>query len=141
MPALAATLAAAVPLMLAGERSLFHLPSGDELRTQPIERADNEQSWPFSVERGYLVCVWGVGQRLVYFFEDWAGEADGDGAPRGLVLSVDPVELTLMNMANRDLFTPSADVAERIRAVAPFRALGERLCDQPPGAEVGHGEL
>ena len=30
---------------------------------------------------------------------------------------------------------------ERIRLVAPFAAMGQRLCDQPAGAHVGHGEL
>jgi hypothetical protein len=44
-------------------------------------------------------------------------------------------------MANRALFKPSATVEERMRLVAPFAALGERLCDQPAGTHVGHGEL
>jgi hypothetical protein len=140
MPSLAATLAAAAPLVLAGERSLFHLPSPDEVRMQPVERTDNEAGWPFSVDSGHLSCVWSAGQRLVFFFAETPGEG-GEGEPRGVILSMDPVQLTLMNVANRDLFAPSADVAERIRQVAPFHALGQRLCDQPPGAQVGHGEL
>ncbi|MBL8581860.1 MAG: hypothetical protein JNL61_06500 [Rhizobiaceae bacterium] len=137
---MATVMAAAAPLVLAGERGLFHLPSEEEVRFQPIGRTGNEEGWPFSVDRGYLTCVWSAGERVVVFFEAH-GETEQTVEPRGVLLSIDPLQLTVGNIANRDLFVPAADVAERIRQVAPFRALGERLCDQPPGAQLDHGEL
>ena len=62
-------LAIAAPLVLAGERSFFHVPQAAEVRVQRIARADNERDWPFSVDEGNLTCVWSVGQKLVFFFE------------------------------------------------------------------------
>ena len=62
-------LAIAAPLVLAGERSFFHVPQAAEVRVQRIARTDNEHDWPFSVDEGNLTCVWSVGQKLVFFFE------------------------------------------------------------------------
>lgn len=60
---------------------------------------------------------------------------------QGVIVTTDRMQLTLGNMANRALFRDSADVEERPRLVAPFVTMGQKLCDQPPGARVGHGEL
>ena len=138
-----AEMAVAMPLMLAGEQGMFHMPSAEEVRLQPIARAGNEAGWPFSVDEGMLACVWGGGQKVVMFFEDRPKglDEDEDFNPRGVIVTTDPMQLTLGNIANRALFRDSADVAERLRLVAPFVTMGQKLCDQPPGARVGHGEL
>lgn len=138
-----AQMAVAMPLMLAGEQGMFHFPSADEVRTQPISRAGNEASWPFSVDDGILACVWSGGQKVVMFLENMPSDQDEDDTfePRRVIVTTDPMQLTIGNMAYRDLFRPAASVEERIRLVAPFAAMGQRLCDQPAGAHVGNGEL
>ena len=138
-----AEMAVAVPLVLAGEQGLFHFPSPGEVRFQSISREDRETDWPFSVDSGSLACVWSGGQKVVMFFEGRPKDLGEDEPfhPRGVLVTTDPMQLTLGNMANRALFKPSASVEERMRLVAPFAALGQRLCDQPAGARVGHGEL
>ncbi|CAN7344504.1 hypothetical protein [Mesorhizobium sp. LjRoot246] len=138
-----AQMAVAMPLMLAGEQGMFHFPSADEVRTQPISRTGNEAGWPFSVDDGMLACVWSGGQRVVVFFENRPSDLGEDETfqPRQVIVTTDPMQLTLGNMAYRDLFRPAASVEERIRLVAPFATLGQKLCDQPAGARVGHGEL
>jgi len=138
-----AEMAVAMPLMLAGEQGMFHLPSADEVRTQPISRAGNEANWPFSVDDGILACVWSGGQKVVMFVENRPSDLDEDDPfdPRRVIVTTDPMQLAIGNMAYRDLFRPAASVEERIRLVAPFAAMGQKLCDQPPGARVGHGEL
>ena len=138
-----AELAVAVPLVLAGEQDLFHLPSSDEVRLQPISRAENEAGWPFSVDEGTLACVWSGGQKMVMFFEARPHGLDEgeDFEPRGVIVTTDPMQLTLGNMATRTLFRGAASVEERLRLVAPFVTVGQKLCDQPAGARVGHGEL
>lgn len=138
-----AQMAVAMPLVLAGEQGLFHLPTPGEVRLQAISREDNETDWPFSVDEGMLTCVWSAGQKVVMFFENRPKDLDEAEPfqPRGVIVTNDPMQLTLGNMANRALFKSSASVEERMRLVAPFAALGQRLCDQPAGARVGHGEL
>jgi len=138
-----AEMAVAMPLVLAGEQGLFHIAKPGEVRFQAISREDNEKDWPFSIDDGLLACVWSSGQKIVMFFENRPKDL-ADGAPfkpRGVLVTTDPVQLTLGNMANRALFKPSANVEDRMRLVAPYAALGQRLCDQPAGARVGHGEL
>lgn len=139
-----AEMAVAVPLVLAsGEQGMFHLPSAEEVRMQPISRVGNEVGWPFSVHEGMLSCVWSAGQRVVMFFEGRPKGLDVDDTfePRGVIVTTDPMQLTLGNMANRALFRDAATVEERLRLVAPFVTMGRKLCDQPAGARVGHGEL
>jgi hypothetical protein len=139
----AIALAATLPVELAGERSLLHLPDPSEVRLQTVTRNGGEKDWPFSVEAGQLACVWSIGQRQVFFLEGRPASLDADTefSPRMVILSIDPFQLTFGNMASRSLFAPMADVADLVRRVAPFIAIGERLCDQPPGANVRSGEL
>ena len=136
-------LALTVPVVLAGERSILHVPSAEEVRIQKIAKTDNERDWPFSVDSGNLTCVWSAGQRLVLFFEARPeNREDGeDFKPRHVIVSADPFDLTIGNIADRALFAPMVDVAELVRRVAPYAVVGERLCDQPPGTIIGPGEL
>jgi hypothetical protein len=140
MTSLAATLAVAAPLVLAGERGMFHFPDADEVRFQKISRAGNEQEWPFTVASGYLACVWSAGRRQVMFLEEQADDADATDR-RLVFVSVNPFELTLGNMAHRDLIVPVDSVETLVKRMAPFAALGERLCDQPQGSQIRQGEL
>ncbi|MBN9071261.1 MAG: hypothetical protein J0H34_06570 [Rhizobiales bacterium] len=134
-------LAIAAALVMAGEQSLLHIPGAEEVRFQKIERTGNETQWPFSVDKGLLACVWGTGQRLTYFYEDpQRAEAEGR-PPRFLVLSVNPFDLAVLNIAHRGLFAESGSLEQRMKLVAPFIATAQRLCDQPPGTHVGTGEL
>jgi hypothetical protein len=136
-------LAIAAPLVLAGERSFFHVPQAAEVRVQRIARTDNERDWPFSVDEGNLTCMWSTGQKLVFFFEMRPETLDQDDhfEPRHVIVSANPVDLTIGNIGNHGLFAPMADIADLIRRVAPYADVGQRLCDQPPGAIIGHGEL
>ncbi|MER8698934.1 MULTISPECIES: hypothetical protein [unclassified Mesorhizobium] len=136
-------MAVAMPLMLAGEQGLFHIPTPEEVRLQPISRAGNEADWPFSVDEGVLACTWSAGQRVVTFMENRPADLEeGEKFERRYVIvTTEPMTLSVGNMAYRDLFRPVASIEERIRLVAPFVTMGQRLCDQPAGARVGHGEL
>ncbi len=141
-----AQMAVAMPLMLAGEQSMLHFPRAEEVRLQPISRSANETEWPFSVDDGTLACVWSGGRKVVVFIETPKPSAGDDGDSdefkvREVIVTTDPFMLTLGNMSNRALFRPAASIEERIKLVAPFVTLGEKLCDQPAGARVGHGEL
>src|SRR3954452_15998149 len=110
-------LAIAAPLVLAGERSFFHIPQKEEVRIQRIARTDNERDWPFAVDEGNLTCVWSTGQKLVFFFENRPEDLDeaDEFQPRHVMVTVNPIDLTLGNMANRALLTPAASVADLIR--------------------------
>ncbi|MCA0317009.1 MAG: hypothetical protein LCH88_02965 [Proteobacteria bacterium] len=144
MTMLAATIAAvAAPLVLANEKGMLHVPDVSEVRLQTISRSDNETEWPFSVASGLLACVWSGGRKVVSFIETPDAPDDEHEAPPGrhVVVSANPFELTFLNISSRDLFLPADTVETLIRRVAPFEALGQRLCDQPQGTIVGPGEL
>ena len=103
-----AEMAVAMPLMLAGEQNLFHFPSPDEVRVQPISRAEHETGWAFSVDDGMLTCVWSGGRRIVFFFEGRPSDLDEQEAfqPRGVIVTTDPIQLTIGNMANSRPVSP-----------------------------------
>ncbi len=144
MTTLAATIAAvAAPLVLADEKGMLHVPEASEVRLQTISRSDNEAEWPFSVASGLLACVWSGGRKVVSFIETPDDSDDEHEATPGrhVIVSANPFELTFLNISSRDLFLPADTVETLIRRVAPFEALGQRLCDQPQGTIVGPGEL
>lgn len=136
-----ADLAVAVPLLFASERDFFHLPNEHEVRVQPIARTDGERGWPFTVVSGHIACIWSAGRPLAIFVEDIDDADTGENAGRHVILSVDPIELTVLNIANRTLFAPAGSIEDLIERVAPYVVIGERLCDQPPGTVLGPGEL
>ena len=135
----------AVPFVLAGEQDFFHLPRVEDVRLQSIEREERETEWPFSVERGTLACGWAGGQKIALFIEEEPDDGDSPGGgtsqPRRLLLSVNPFDLAVQNIGFRDLFAPFDSIEELIRRVAPYVTTARRLCDQPPGTRLGHGEL
>lgn len=141
MSALAFSLAVAAPLFLAGsdEKSFFHLPGDGDFRWQAVERAGNERDWPFTVNKGWLACVYVVGERTAYFVED-LGE-DDESYPRAVVISTDAFDLSLGNLGKAEIFDRSVGLEELIRRVAPLVQAGRRLCDQPRGTTIGPGEL
>lgn len=130
-------------LIPANERGLFHVPtSEDAFRIQRIDRTDREKDWPFSVDSGYLVCVWLMGERTVYFADRLRGEDDeADRTPRVVVVSTNPLDLALANIGSNGLFVPFDGFEAMIVRLAPFVSLGKRLCDQPRGSDIGPGEL
>ena len=127
----------------ANERGLFHFPmSGDAYRIQRIDRTDREKDWPFSVDSGYLICVWLMGERTVYFADRLDAEDDhGDGTPRVVVVSTNPLDLALVNIGSNGLFVPFDGFEAMIVRLGPFVSLGKRLCHQPRGSDIGPGEL
>lgn len=143
MAVLATALAVAAPLVLAGEQGMFHFPEGDDFRMQAIARTDREEGWPFSVPSGYLFCAWLMAEKVVYFVEEPDDPEDYESweEARMVHLSRDPVSLAFVNIGNSDLFAPFDGIEQLLVRVAPFVRLGERLCDQPRGTEIGPGEL
>lgn len=142
MAALAATAALGLALVAADERSLFHFPGYEDFRTQAIARTDREQEWPFSVDRGYLLCAWVLGQQAVYFAEQMTEEQrEDDLDPRIVAVTTDPIEIIIGSIGSRDLFAPYRSIEELIVRLAPLVPTGRRLCDQPRGSEIGPGEL
>ena len=143
MPALSAILLAAQTAAVTpvrDERSLFHLPGPEEVRVQSVARTDNEQNWPFVPEEGLLMCVWSGGRKVVMFAAKPEG-SETEARPDLVFVSTNPFDATLMNMGSTHLIAKTEGVGELIRRFAPFEQLGQRLCNQPQGARIGHGEL
>ena len=144
MTMLAATIAAvAAPFVLADEKGMLHVPDASEVRLQAISRSGNEAEWPFSVASGLLACVWSGGRRVVSFIEQPEDPDDEHDAPPGrhVIVSANPFELTFLNISSRELFLQADTVETLVKRVAPFEALGLRLCDQTQGSTIGPGEL
>lgn len=141
MSALAFSLAVAAPLLIAGsdEKSFFHLPGDGDFRWQAIERAENERDWPFTVDKGWLSCVYVLGERTAYFIEDF--DADDGTDPRAVVISTDAFDLSLGNLGRTEIFDRTVGLETLIRRIAPLVQAGKRLCDQPRGTQIGPGEL
>ena len=122
------------------ERGLFHFPmTEDAWRMQRIARTGNEREWPFTIDSGYLLCVWIFGDRVVYFAEP--PEEEGDEFPRVVIVSTNPFDLMVANIDRNGLLVPFDGMEQMIGRLGPFVDLGRRLCNQPRGTEVGPGEL
>ena len=140
MAMLAAALAVAAPMMLADEKSFFHIPGVEDFRIQAISRTGNEEEWPFGVGEGFLLCAYVLGDRVVYFATRPEGNDDGI-MPRVIVISTNPFDLLMSSLMARDLIASYESIEQLIVRMAPFETLGRRLCDQPRGSEIGPGEL
>lgn len=143
MPIAAKVAAAAIHLALVEDGSPYQRPDLGDIRLQKISRSGNEVEWPFSIDTGTIACVWSAGKKVVTFLEEVEAPDDEHEAPPGryVIVSVNPFDLVFLNIANRDLFVPADTVETLIKRVAPFAALGERLCDQPRGTTIGPAEL
>jgi len=139
MPFALATAMSVVPA--SDERGMFRFPKSEDVRLQTVMRSDNERDWPFSIDSGYLACVWSAGQKVVMFMEKLSRTEVEQRDPAVVLVSTNPFDLTLLNIPNRHLIARMDSVEELIRRMAPFYDLGVRLCDQPRGAEIGPGEL
>lgn len=133
-----AAMAIAAPLAVSSEQGWFHIPGADDFRVQSIARTDNETDWPFAVDEGYLLCAWVLGQRVVYFSTE---PEDEDAEPRLIVVSSDPFDIMFAGIMDRALLAPYDDMKQLVERFAPFQRLGQKLCDQPRGSQIGPGEL
>jgi len=137
---LATVVAAASPLVLAGEKDFLHLPDVEDFRTQHITRTGQETAWPFTVDEGYLSCAFVMGTRAVYFTEAPIDGQDTDSL-RVAIVSTNPLDIAFGNLGARDLVVKTASIEALIALMSPFEQTGQRLCDQPPGTQIGPGEL
>ena len=98
----------------------------------PISRATSEHEWPFAVDEGTLTCVALQGQRVVIFAEPWRTdvlqEFGNMTLPRSVIVSANPIAL-FGSYEHRDLYLPFDSLETLIRRLAPFEAMGARLCD------------
>lgn len=133
MPALAliaGVLAAPLAASAVNERSLLRLPSGDEYRFEYVMRDADGKGWPFSVDEGWLLCIWFAGTKGTYFHE--IVREPGGREPRTVVISTDPVGLVLGSAGNT-LLASGIDLEEMIPLLGPFEQRAKALCELPPG--------
>lgn len=110
---------------------------GDTFPTMEIARDDTEHEWPFSVPAGELTCIALDGESFVFFSEPWPEDAGGFGdmtLPRTVVVSTNPFAL-MVNLEDRSLLAPFADLETLIRRMGPFETMGRRLCEEEEGTE------
>ena len=138
-----ATLLGATAPAIADERSLFHMPNDNDFRHQNIAKGPNEQKWPFAETSGQIACAWILGAQAVYFIpeSEIEGEAAEDDNYRVLIVSTNVIEMMISNAAQRDLLLPMASLEEQIKRIAPYYALGLKLCDMQRGTVLGPAEL
>ena len=127
----------------ADERSLFYMPNDNDFRHQSITKGPNEQKWPFAETSGQIACAWILGAQAVYFIPE--SEIEGplaeDENYRGLIISTNVLEMMISNAGNRDLLAPMASLEEQIKRMAPYYAIGLKLCDMQRGTVLGPAEL
>ena len=140
MGAFAATLAMAAPLLVADEKSFFHVPEVEDFRVQKVARADRESEWPFTVDAGYLTCAYVLGESTVYFTDDPQDATDLSDV-RVVIVSTNPLDLIVGRLAGDGLIGAETPIEQLIVQMAPFKAIGNRLCAQPRGTSIGPGEL
>lgn len=103
----------------------------------PLRRADTGHEWPFAVDEGTLTCVAFRGQKVVLFYEPWRTDVPQEFGnmtpPRSVVVSANPLAL-FATYEDRALYLPFDSLETLIRRLAPFEAMGVRLCDEkkPP---------
>ncbi|MBS9722458.1 hypothetical protein JYU29_17325 [Tianweitania sp. BSSL-BM11] len=114
------------------------MPEVSDFRVQVIQRTGSETQWPFTIERGNLLCAKILGQPVVYFSEQAEDEND---QVRVAQVSVNPFDLGFGNLGDGGLVKPDMSMKERIAAMGPLLTVGRRLCDQPRGTAIGPGEL
>ncbi len=129
-------MAAPMAVMPVNEKSLLHVPDGDEYRFRYVARGDGGQGWPFSVAEGWLLCIWIAGMKATYFHEIVREpEADAD-EPRMVVVSTDPLDIVIGAIGSRSLLVPDTTLEDMIPMLGPFEQMARALCDQPPGTVI-----
>lgn len=121
-------LAAATPV-LAAEPVPKHAFDFPEIE---IAKATSPHEWPFSVEKGDLTCVQ-LGQvRGVIFSEPWRTDVPQEFGnmtlPRSVIVSANPLAI-FASYEDRSLYAPYDSLETLIRRLAPFEAMGTRLCE------------
>jgi hypothetical protein len=138
-----ATLLVATAPVRADERSLFYMPNDSDFRHQSISKGPNEEKWPFAENSGQIACAWILGAQAVYFIPE--SEIEGplaeDEDYRVLIVSTNPIEMMVSNAAQRDLLLPMPSLEDQIKRIAPYYALGLKLCDMQRGTHLGPAEL
>jgi hypothetical protein len=96
-----------------------------------LARGDTQHEWAFSVDEGTLTCVDFGGQYNVFFAEPWPARASQPVfpmvLPRSVVVSTNPIAL-FASYEDRALYAPYATLEELLRRLAPFEAMGQKLC-------------
>lgn len=97
-----------------------------------IARGDVDHEWPFSVDAGTLTCVEIGKQKTVIFAEPWRTDVPQEFGnmtlPRSVIVSANPFAI-LASMEDKDLYLAFDDLETLIRRLAPFEAMGRKLCD------------
>lgn len=100
-----------------------------------IARGDVEHEWPFSVDAGTLTCVEIGTQRTVLFSEPWRTDVPQEignmTPPRSVIVSANPIAI-LASLEDKDLYLPFDGLETLIVRLAPFEAIGSKLCDGEP---------
>lgn len=131
-------LSVAAPLIAVEGEGVSIFPAAEDFRTQVIERQKGDSTWPFTVSRGILLCTEILGQPVVYFADAFEKDAS---PPRVALVSVNPFDLGFGNAADGGLVRRELTMEDRIEAMAPLVVIGQRLCSQPKGTNIGPGEL
>ncbi|MGE0284541.1 MAG: hypothetical protein AB7P20_28565 [Rhizobiaceae bacterium] len=93
-----------------------------------IDRATAQTEWPFSVHRGDLSCVDMGNQRFVFFSEKPATDDLVDIVNRRtVVVSTNPLTW-FASFEDRALYAPFKDLETLIKRLAPYEAMGTKLC-------------
>ncbi len=140
---LVVTLMGAAAPAFADERSFFYMPNDEDFRHQTIAKGPNEQKWPFTETSGQIACAWIMGAQAVYFIpeSEIEGVAAEDENYRVLIISTNVIEMMISNAAQRDLLLPMPSFEEQIKRIAPYYAIGLKLCDMQRGTVLGPAEL
>jgi hypothetical protein len=120
------TVAVAAPFMLADPVLASTFPE------IVIRKAETEHEWAFSINEGTLTCVQVGADRFVFFAEiltpDEVGEIGDMKLPRSVVVTTNPFAL-LATIEDRELYAPWDSLETLVRRLAPFEAMGAKLCD------------
>lgn len=97
-----------------------------------IRKAETQHEWAFSIDEGMLTCVPLGGKRFVFFGEiltpEEMGQMGNMKLPRSVMVTTNPLEL-LAGIEDRELYAPWDSLETLVMRLAPFREMGEKLCD------------
>lgn len=96
-----------------------------------IRKAESQHEWAFSIDEGTLTCVKLGEDAFVFFGENLGveemGETGGMKLPRSVVVTTNPLAF-LATVEDRELYAPYDTLETLIRRLAPFEAMGRKLC-------------